>query len=207
MRGTRCPSDEEVWVDHRTAGYDLARNSSDARCRTVPPRYDGWMKLPAHVLAVLVLVPSPALAQDTHRVDVKGVVGTAGFLDSPTDYRPVFGAAARVYISPHFALEPEFLYTRASPQREDYAFQTGIIWQFQRATGVEPYLVAGVGMRHRRFRFPGALQERFTSNAFTVDGGVGARIRVGTRFVITPEIRLGSEPIACATVGLGYAFR
>ena len=157
-------------------------------------------------LLVLVLLVSPATAQDADRVELKGVLGMAGFLDEATDYRAVVGGAARFYISPGFALEPEFLYLRESPQREDYSFQTGAIWQFQSDARFQPYLVVGAGVRHSRFRFPGALQEQFSSNAFIGDGGVGARILVGSRFTISPEFRLGVEPIMRAIVGFGYAF-
>ena len=157
-------------------------------------------------LAFFLLV-SPTLAQDADRVELKGVVGTAGFLDSPTDYHVVVGGAARLYISPRFALEPEFTYIRASSRRQDYAFQMGVIWQFRRGAGLQPYLVAAAGVQHSRSRFPGALQEQFSSNAFTANGGVGTRIRLWNRFSISPEFRLGGEPIMRATVSLGYTFR
>ena len=158
------------------------------------------------LLAVFLLV-SPALAQNADRVELKGVVGTAGFLDSPTDYHAVIGGAARLYISPRFALEPEFTYMRASSQRQDYVFQMGVIWQFQHGSGLQPYLVAAAGVQHSRSRFPGALREQFSSNAFTANGGVGARIQLWNRFSISPEFRLGGEPIIRATVSLGYTFR
>ena len=160
----------------------------------------------ASSLLVLVLMVSPAMAQDADRVELKGVVGMSGFLDEVTDYRAVVGGAARFYIPPGFAFEPEFLYLRESPRREDYSFQTGVVWQFQSGAGFQPYLVAGAGVRHSRFRFPGALRERFSSNAFIGDGGVGARILVGNRFTISPEFWLGGEPIVRATVSFGYAF-
>ncbi len=73
--------------------------------------------------------------------------------------------------------------------------------------GLQPYLVAAAGVQHSRSRFPGALQEQFSSNAFTANGGVGTRIRLWNRFSISPEFRLGGEPIMRATVSLGYTFR
>ena len=157
-------------------------------------------------LLVLVLLVSPVVAQDADRVELKGVLGVSGFLDEVTDYRAVVGGAARFYISPAFALEPEFLYLRELPRREDFSFQTGVIWRFRSDAGFQPYLVAGAGIRHSRFRFPGALQERFSSNAFIGDGGVGARILVRNRFTVSPEFRLGGEPIVRATVSFGYVF-
>ncbi len=164
------------------------------------------MRLRAGPLFGILLLVSPAMAQDDDRVELKGVVGTSGFLDSPTDYHAVVGGAARLYISPRFALEPEFTYMRASSRRQDYAIQMGVIWQFRRGAVLEPYLVAAAGVQHSRSRFPGAVQETFSSNAFTGGGGVGIRIGVGSRFRLSPEFRVGSEPIVRATVSLGYMF-
>ena len=60
---------------------------------------------------------------------------------------------------------------------------------------------------HSRFRFPGALAERFSSNGFTAGVGAGARIRIGNRLWLSPEFRVGWEPIIRATVSVGYTFR
>ena len=72
---------------------------------------------------------------------------------------------------------------------------------------VRPYLVAGGGVLHSRFRFPGALRERFSSNEFTGGGGGGLRIRVSDRLWLSPEFRFGWEPIVRITVSAGFTFR
>ena len=155
----------------------------------------------------ILLIAAPVGAQGADRLELKAIIGTSGFLDEVTDYYPVVGAAARVYLTPTFAIEPEFTCLRASSRYQDYAFQTAAIWQFQRGGRVRPYLVAAGGMRHSQFRFPGALRERFSSNEFTGGGGVGVRIGLGRRLWLSPEVRLGWEPIVRATVSLGYALR
>ena len=156
-------------------------------------------------LVALFLLGTPAMAQD--RIELKGVVGTAGFLDSPTDYRPVVGGAVRIGLSRVLSVEPEFLYLRESSDHQDYSFQTALTWEFLRRPGLRPYLVAGAGVLHSRFEFPGAQRERFSSNEFTGGGGVGVRIRVGDRFWVSPEVRVGWEPLIRATVSIGYTFR
>ena len=154
----------------------------------------------------LLLLVTPAMAQDADRIELKGVVGTFGFLDEVTDYHSVVGGAVRFHVSRVFRLEPEFLYMRESSRHEAYAFQTALIWEFRQGTGFHPYLVAGAGVLHSRFTFPGALRERFSSNEFTGGGGIGSRIRVGNRFWLSPELRIGWEPIIRATVSFGYTF-
>ena len=154
----------------------------------------------------LFLLVTPALAQDADRIELKGVVGTAGFLDSPTNYHSAVGGAVRLRMFGAFSVEPEFLYLRGSAHHEDYVFQTAFIWEFWRGTSLRPYLVTGAGVVHSRFRFPGAQAERFSSNGFTAGVGAGVRIRVGDRFWLSPEFRAGWEPIIRATVSLGYTF-
>ena len=57
------------------------------------------MRCAVVALLGLVLSVTPALAQDADQIELKGVVGTAGFLDSPTDYHFAVGGAARVRVS------------------------------------------------------------------------------------------------------------
>ena len=155
----------------------------------------------------VLLIAAAAEAQHFDRLELKAIIGTSGFVDEVTDYYPVVGAAARVSLTRTFAIQPEFTYLRASARHQDYAFQTAAIWQFQPGGRLQPYLVAAGGVRHSRFRFPGALRERFSSNEFTGGGGVGLRVDVGRRLWLSPEVRLGWEPIVRATVSLGYALR
>ena len=98
----------------------------------------------------------PGHGQDADRVELKAVVGTTGFVDTPTNYHFAVGGAVRL---PLFSIEPEVLYLRESSLHDDYSFQTAITWEFWRGPGVSPYLVAGVGVLHSRFEFPGAQRE------------------------------------------------
>ncbi len=155
----------------------------------------------------LLLSVAPAFAKDADRIELKAVVGTAGFLDEVTDYHAAVGGAARFRLSSALSLEPEFLYLRESPLDQDYSFQVALIREYRGRSDVRPYLVAGAGLLHSRFRFPGAQRERFSANEFTGGGGVGVRIRVGDQLWFSPEFRFGWEPFVRVTVSLGYTFR
>ena len=124
-------------------------------------------------LVALFLLGPPAMAQD--RIELKGVVGTAGFLDSPTDYRPVVGGALRLRLSRVFSVEPELLYMRESSRDEAYSFQTALIREFRGGTDVRPYLVAGAGVLHSHFKFPGASKKSSprTSSPAAVESACG----------------------------------
>ena len=113
------------------------------------------MRLLAGPLFGILLFVAPAMAQDHDRIELKGVVGTAGFLDSPTDYHHIVGGAARLYVSPAFAVEPEFTYMRASSRRQDYAFQMGVLWQFRRGGGSSAVLGRGGRSSAQPFEVPG----------------------------------------------------
>jgi hypothetical protein len=66
------------------------------------------------------------------------------------------------------------------------------------------YLVGGAGIRHLRAEFPGATDPTFSDTEFTGGGGGGVRVELSDRFSLSPEFRLGWEPLLRATVGLGY---
>ena len=135
-----------------------------------------------------------------------GIAGYAGFLDEATMHNAVLGAALRFHVSPRFAVEPEFLYMRESQSVQNYVVQMNVAWELGAPARVRPYLVAGVGLLHQRAEFPGAVDPTFSSSEFTGNGGLGVRIRLSDRFVMSPEFRLGWEPLLRATVGFGYEF-
>ena len=94
------------------------------------------------LLGMLLLV-TPAMAQAADRIDLKGVVGTTGFVDSPTNYHLAMGGAVRVPLFRALSVEPEFLYMRGSSLHDDLSFQAAAIWGFRPGSGFRPYLIAG----------------------------------------------------------------
>lgn len=150
------------------------------------------------------LSTSPAEAQQmAGSWQVKAVVGVVGFLDNGTDYRFVIGGAVRAYVSPRVAIEPEFLYMRQNKFLEDVLIQANLVRDFAGNDRVQPYLIGGIGILHRREKFPGARSPSFSSNSLTGGGGTGVRIQVYDRFFMSPEFRLGTEPLFRVTIAMG----
>lgn len=144
-----------------------------------------------------VLLPRPVTGQsEKPPAIIEGSAGHAGFVpDSTIDHNYV-GGGGRVYITRRIAIGPEVVYMRR-PDSEHVWFFTGnatidlIPERAGARRGVVPYIVAGGGF----FR----LTERvgtgpYTSSEGTAMGGVGARIALGDRFFIAPEVRLAWEP-------------
>ena len=77
------------------------------------------------LLGMLLLV-TPAMAQDADRIELKTVVGTTGFVDSPTSYHFAVGGAVRVPLFRALSVEPEFLYMRGSSLHDDLSFQAAV---------------------------------------------------------------------------------
>ena len=123
----------------------------------------------------LLLWVAPALAQDTERIELTAIVGTAGFIDEAIDYHSAVGGAVRMRLSRRLSLQPEVLYLRRSSRDQDYSLQLALIGDVGGRPDVRPYWVVGGGLLHSRFRFPGALRERFSSTEFTGGGGGGVR--------------------------------
>ena len=135
------------------------------------------------------------------------MVGLAGFLDERTDYAFVVGGAVRTYVSPRIAIEPEFLYLRQTARLEDFIFQTNVVRDFAGNDRIRPYLIGGIGVQHRRSKHPGARQPNSTHNALTGGGGAGVRIQLSDRFFMSPEFRLGLEPLFRVHVAFGSTFK
>lgn len=140
-------------------------------------------------------------------LDIQGVVGLAGFLDEATDYSFLIGGTVRRYVSPRVAVEPEFIYIRQTANHEDFLLQANIVRDFAGSDKIQPYLIGGMGLLHHRSKHPGALRPMSTNNALTGGGGAGVRIRLGDRFFISPEFRIGTEPLFRASISFGATFQ
>jgi hypothetical protein len=181
----------------------------------VPPEATGSDPLESshmfvrRTLALLMLFASAAVAnaQESYPGStVKVVGGYAGFLDDATIHEPVLGAAYRLDLAERLAIEPEFLYLRRSARERSFVLQLNVIRPIGPDRRVRPYLVAGAGIRHLRAEFPGAMDPTFSDSEFTGGGGGGVRVGLSERFRLSPEFRLGWEPLIRATVALGYQF-
>jgi len=150
-------------------------------------------------LALFLLAASIASAQ--LGVEAHGVVGTAGFIDTET--HTAAGAAVRVPISRGWGFEPEFLYLRENSIHHDLAFSGNFSYRFLRNRRAQPYFIGGIGVLANRTRFSTGT---VTGTDLTASVGFGVRIFLSGRWFLSPEARIGWEPVARATFGIGYAF-
>ena len=161
-------------------------------------------------LATAIMTSLSTLQAEAQQIpklwEIKAVVGLAGFLDERTDYSVVIGGAVRTYVSPRIAIEPEFLYIRQTANHEDFLLQANVVRDFGSNDRIQPYLIGGLGGLHHRSRHPGALRPLSTNNALTGGGGAGVRIQLNDRFFVSPEFRIGTEPLFRASVSFGSTF-
>ena len=178
------------------------------------------MKLSICASAVLLtlLVTPHVVAQSSDsqpRAEIKLIVGASDFgLDNGSYPHFVGGAATRIRISRHWSIEPEFTYMRRSSNDEDYVFQPSVVYEFNSIEKrVVPYLIGGVGViRHKSVYYgsdfvTGAPVTSDTSyTTWSASAGAGLKMFFSRRLFVAPEVRLGLQPTARATVSIGYVF-
>lgn len=135
---------------------------------------------------------------------VEAGVGYAGFVDERWDGRAMLSGAFRVYVTRRLAVGPDFAFLRGPVGEYDWtlgAAATLDLLDDDTAGGrrrLLPYVVLGAGyVRQVRQvgRGPGTVgRMSFESGEGTVSGGLGVRIAIGRRFVLSPEARIGWEP-------------
>jgi hypothetical protein len=134
-------------------------------------------------------------------VEAYGLVGSAGFID--TENHKAAGVALRVPISRGWGFEPEFAYFRENNIHYDLGFSGNFSYRFLRNRRVQPYFIGGIGVLANRTRFFGGT---VTGKDLSASAGFGVRVFLNERWFLTPEARIGWEPVARATFGIGYAF-
>ena len=170
--------------------------------------------------AVLIslLVTSHVVAQDSGsqpRAEIKMIVGASDFGTDDKSYPHfVVGAATRIRITRHWAIEPEVNYMRRSSNDEDYVGQLSVVYEFNRIEDrVVPYLIGGGGYMRHKSVFNGSdfvtgapITYDTSYRTWTASAGAGLKIFISKHLFVAPEARLGREPSARATVSIGYAF-
>lgn len=149
---------------------------------------------------------------------VEGIFGTAGFVDESTDWRTLSGGGGRVFVTSRVAIGPEFVYLKGPEGFHEWTL-TGnatIDLMTDRRSAprpIVPYVVAGGGYLRQVSLVGGGINAppgtvlSFSSSEGTVSGGLGARIGLGRRFYLAPELRFGWEPELRLTVTIGYRLR
>lgn len=148
------------------------------------------------------------------RVEVKATAGGAIFdIDDQNSLgHTAVGGAMRVYLSRRWSVEPEFMYMRMNVNDQDYFFTPSVAYDLVSPTRkAVPYVIAGVGVERHTGKFFGA--DFTTGRPFVVDTafttwsvgvGAGVKLFVTDRLYVAPEVRIGREPYARATVSVGY---
>ncbi len=153
---------------------------------------------PTAISILLLALTATTAAQE---VDARLTGGATSFVDffNSSNYGTV-GGSARFYFSKRWALEPEYLYMRASRNRSNSALWGNVNFSLlQPGSRINPYLFAG----------PGFLRGTFTSNTRLVNAGAGIRIFVTDRIFVSPQLRLAAwgEIFVEATGSIGFVLR
>ena len=164
-----------------------------------------------YVLAVgvaLVACITPLYAQQRdeitqHRAEAKVIFGGAAFNEDEDNEHKLVGAALRAYLTKRLSIEPEYLYLRDSETDQDHLVSANVAYDFatDRTKRLVAYVTGGVGVLHHQGSFAG---NDFTT--WSASAGIGAKIFVTKKLFVSPEFRLGREPLIRATIGVGYAF-
>lgn len=169
--------------------------------------------LPRNVLrftvlcAIATLLAAPtATAQGRPALEL--TTGWAGFVDDATINKTLFGGGVRVPISPRVSVGPEVVYMKGPGTTRDLMVTGNVTVDLLREPGnrplrVVPYVVAGAGLFRRSEEF---VNETFSSTEGAFTAGGGARVSVGPRVYLAPEVRLGWELHLRASVTVGVKF-
>lgn len=155
-------------------------------------------------LLVLTLILAAVCSAQRGRVDVRGDVGWTGFLDDSTDNHLLLGGSLATYLSKRVSFQPEFQFLRRSGgivSHYDLALVANVAFDM-RSPGarVVPYLIVGPGIIHTR-------QGRFSNTQMFATGGGGVKVFLNDRWYVAPDFRIGWEPHARFSVGVGYVWR
>lgn len=140
----------------------------------------------------ITLAPSIANAQSPpHQasIDLKGSIGYTGVFDDDAHHLHT-SAAARLYLTDRFSIEPEVQYLRAS-LHDDVVIAANVNLDLRRGR-VIPYVSGGIGVANKR--------------QFFAQGGVGTKIKTSGSWFIAPDVRFGHYPHVRTSIGVGYAF-
>jgi hypothetical protein len=162
------------------------------------------------------LRPALAWAQaDRPAAVVEGIIGAAGFVDESTDWRTLAGGGGRIFVTPRVALGPELVFLEGPEGFYEWTLTGNLTIDLlaDRASAPRPiarYVAVGGGYLRQVSLVGGGVNAppgtvvSFASSEGTVSGGLGARIGLGRRFYVAPELRLGWEPELRLTVTVGY---
>lgn len=144
------------------------------------------------------------VAQDgAPRAEIKANYGGATFIFDDGGGHHLVSGAVRVYVTKRWSIEPEFVYMRDGVADQDRLFSLNAAYDItdpsERAVF---YAIGGGGVQSHR-RYP-PYDSGYTRGSW--NAGVGVKVFITKRLFVAPELRIGVEPLARATIGVGYVF-
>jgi len=165
------------------------------------------MSLRFVLVSTLFLISScsPTLYAQTfvQKLEIQGIAGLAAFPDEGWINHAVVGAAITLPLSRRWAVEPEFLYLYSSEHDMDIHLIPNLLFQWKNRSRIVPYLKFGVGLERHRSAYD---QWVSWASSWTGGCGFGTRIFLSDHWYVSPEFRLGWEPLLRVTGSVGYSF-
>jgi hypothetical protein len=157
-------------------------------------------------------VAAPCLAQSSGSLPLPAAEvqsGWVGFVDESSIDHMALGGAARWYLTPRLAIGPEVGYLRGPGNDRDVMVTMNMTYDMLsprdgRPRRVTPFIVVGGGFEQLSDRI-GSLPFTSYEGAFTM--GAGTRVWFTDRVYGMVETRIGWEPHARLTGGIGIALR
>ena len=151
--------------------------------------------------AVLLGIPAIAQAQDARRQAIEASGGYAVFVDEAPIHHSVIGGAWLWQATPRIGIGPELVYMRGPGSDRDLFLTGKVVMQATPDAAASLYFVADGGVMFHRAALPrGPLWVREGAVSF----GGGVRINVTDNVYVAPEVRIGWELHARATVTVGW---
>ena len=161
--------------------------------------------LKAGLLIFSLLGGGAVSAQDgSPRAEIKANYGGATFIFDDGGGHHLVSGAVRVYVTKRFSIEPEFVYMRDGAADQDRLFSLNAAYDITdpRKRAVF-YAIAGGGVQSHRRSNP-SFHNGYTRGSW--NAGIGVKVFITKRLFVAPELRIGVEPSARATIGVGYVF-
>lgn len=137
------------------------------------------------------------------RIDVRGDIGWTGFLDDASENHLLIAGSVPIYLTNRLSFQQEVQYLRRTSggNHSDLVFLPSLVFDFRgRGSRVVPYVTGGPGFIY-------TTQGNFSSTNWFASGGFGAKVFLTDRLYVAPEFRVGWEPHARFSVGVGYIVR
>ena len=159
-----------------------------------------------YLCLLLVLMPlTGAFADQLTFSGVKIIAGAGAFLDeeTPLDHF-VIGGSGMIGVTTRLRIEPQFLYMDGPDTDRDITLTGNVTYDLYTTDHSAIYVVGGGGLIRHSQDFP--VTGTFSSNDWTASGGLGVRIYLTEQFFVSPEFRLGWEPLIQIVGAAGFEF-